>query len=52
MKTQQSIAHQFGLVYRMIEVNVEGMTAEQSLAQPAPGGNCANWTCSRCGKAA
>ena len=43
MKTQQSIAHQFGLVYRMIEVNVEGMTAEQSLAQPAPGGNCANW---------
>jgi uncharacterized damage-inducible protein DinB len=43
MKTQQAIAHQFGLVYRMIEVNVEGMTAEQSLAQPSPGGNCANW---------
>ena len=43
MKTQQSIAHQFGLVYRMIEVNVESMTAGQSLAQPAPGGNCANW---------
>lgn len=43
MKTQQSIANQFGLVHRMIEVNVEGMTAEQSIAQPAPGGNCANW---------
>ena len=43
MKTQQSIAQQFGFVYRMIEVNVEGMTAEHSLAQPAPGGNCANW---------
>lgn len=43
MNTQQAIAHQFGLVYRMIEVNVEGMTAEQSLAQPSPGGNCANW---------
>ena len=43
MNTQQAIAHQFGLVYRMIEVNVAGMTAEQSLAQPSPGGNCANW---------
>ena len=27
----------------MIADNVEGMTAEQSLAQPSPGGNCANW---------
>lgn len=43
MNTQQSIAHQFGLVYRMIADNVEGMTAAQSLAQPSPGGNCANW---------
>lgn len=43
MKTQQSIAHQFGLVYRMIADNVEGLSAEQSLAQPSPGGNCANW---------
>jgi len=43
MNTQQSIAQQFGFVYRMIEMNVEGMTAEQSLVQPAPGGNCANW---------
>ena len=43
MKTQESIAQQFGFVYRMIEVTVDGMTAEQSLAQPAPGGNCANW---------
>src|SRR5262245_56105096 len=43
MKTQQLIAHQFDLVYRMISDNVGGMTAEQSLAQPSPGGNCANW---------
>src|SRR5262245_48044294 len=43
MKSQQLIAHQFDLVYRMIADNVEGMTAEQSLAQPSPGGNCANW---------
>lgn len=43
MNSQQVIAQQFGLVYRMIGDNVEGMTAEQSLAQPSPGGNCANW---------
>jgi uncharacterized damage-inducible protein DinB len=43
MKTQQAIAQQFGFVYRMIADNVEGMTAEQSLASPTPGGNCANW---------
>ena len=43
MNSQQVITHQFGLVYRMIADNVEGMTAEQSLAQPSPGGNCANW---------
>src|SRR5688572_12216123 len=43
MTAQQVLAHQFGLVYRMIADNVEGMTAEQSLAQPSPGGNCANW---------
>jgi uncharacterized damage-inducible protein DinB len=43
MKSQQMIAHQFDLVYRMISDNVAGMTAEQSLAQPSPGGNCANW---------
>src|SRR5262245_23821460 len=43
MKSQQLIAQQFDLVYRMIADNVEGMTPEQSLAQPSPGGNCANW---------
>ena len=43
MNSQQLTAHQFDLVYRMIADNVEGMTAEQSLAQPSPGGNCANW---------
>jgi len=43
MKIQPLIAHQFDLVYRMIADNVQGMTAEQSLAQPFPAGNCANW---------
>jgi len=43
MNTQESIAHQFGLMYRVTASNLERMTPEQSLAQPSPGGNCANW---------
>ncbi len=43
MNRQESIAHQFGLMYRVTGSNLERMTAEQSLAQPSPGGNCANW---------
>ena len=27
----------------MIEKNIEGLSHEDSLAQPLPGGNCANW---------
>ena len=43
MNQQESIAHQFGLMYRVTASNLERMTPEQSLAQPSPGGNCANW---------
>jgi uncharacterized damage-inducible protein DinB len=43
MKTQEAIAKQFGLMYQVTAANLDGMTAEQSLAQPSPGGNCANW---------
>jgi uncharacterized damage-inducible protein DinB len=43
MSIQEMIAKQFGFVYRLTEANLEGMTPEQSLAQPSPGGNCANW---------
>ncbi len=43
MKTQEGIAQHFGLMYRVAGANLEGMTHEQSLAQPSPGGNCANW---------
>ena len=43
MNRQQSIAHQFGLMYSVTGRNLERMTPEQSLAQPSPGGNCANW---------
>ena len=30
-------------MYRVTASNLERMTPEQSLAQPSPGGNCANW---------
>jgi len=43
MNTQQTLAHHFGLMYQIAARNLEGMTHEQSLAQPARGGNCANW---------
>lgn len=43
MKQQQSLAQHFGLMYGVAASNIEGMTKEQSLAQPSPGGNCANW---------
>jgi len=43
MNTKEAIAQQFGLMYKLAATNLEGMTPEQSLAQPSPGGNCANW---------
>jgi len=43
MNGKEAIAQQFGLMYKIAATNLEGMTLEQSLAQPSPGGNCANW---------
>jgi uncharacterized damage-inducible protein DinB len=43
MNAKEAIAQQFGLMYRLAATNLEGITPEQSLAQPSPGGNCANW---------
>ncbi len=43
LDAQELIAQHFGLVYQVAGANLEGMTHEQSLAQPSPGGNCANW---------
>ena len=42
MGLKENLAMQFGLVYQSAAANVEGMTREQSLAQPISG-NCANW---------
>jgi uncharacterized damage-inducible protein DinB len=43
MKLQDALGHHFRLMYQVAAANVEGITPEQSLAQPAGGGNCANW---------
>lgn len=43
MDARKSLAQHFGLMYQVMAANLEGMTREQSLAQPPGGGNCANW---------
>ena len=35
--------HQAGMVLKVVQVNVDGITQEESLIQPSPGGNCLNW---------
>ncbi len=43
MNMQEAAAQHFRLMYQTAAANLEGMTHEQSLLQPSPGGNCANW---------
>lgn len=43
MKAKEAIRQQFGLVYQTIARNTEGLSHEDSVRQPSPGGNCANW---------
>jgi uncharacterized damage-inducible protein DinB len=35
--------HQARMVHEVVRRNVEGLTQEESLLQPNPGGNCLNW---------
>ncbi|HEX5715990.1 MAG TPA: DinB family protein [Thermoanaerobaculia bacterium] len=35
--------HQAGMVQTVVRVNVDGLSQEESLIQPSPGGNCLNW---------
>jgi uncharacterized damage-inducible protein DinB len=39
----QSFRHQARLAHRVVRLNVDGLTHEESLVQPRPGGNCLNW---------
>ncbi len=43
MKAGEVLQRQYGLMYRMVALNVDGVTAGESVVQPRPGGNCANW---------
>ena len=43
MKVQEALAQQYGIMYQVTAANLAGMTQQHSLAQPSPGGNCANW---------
>ena len=43
MTTTQILKLQLDFVYTSVEANTAGMSAEDSLAAPESGGNCANW---------
>lgn len=43
MEATHAIQAQYRLAYRTIAMNTEGMSHEDSVRQPSPGGNCANW---------
>jgi uncharacterized damage-inducible protein DinB len=43
MNGKEVLKRQYALLYRTVGANLSGLTAEDSLRQPAPGGNCANW---------
>ncbi len=35
--------HQAQVIGQVLRINVAGLTQEESLIQPTPGGNCLNW---------
>ena len=35
--------HQARMILTVVRLNVEGVSQEESLIQPSPGGNCMNW---------
>lgn len=37
------LRHQAGMVHQVLRINLEGVTQEESLVHPEPGGNCLNW---------
>lgn len=43
MTGKDALKLQYHFFYLTAKANLEGMSAEQSLTQPSPGGNCANW---------
>jgi hypothetical protein len=43
MNAKEALKMQFHFFYLTAKANLEGMNARESLRQPDPGGNCANW---------
>ena len=43
VKEVEVFRHQARVIQTVVRINVEGMTQEESLIQPSPGGNCLNW---------
>lgn len=37
------LRHQARLTHQVVRLNTDGLTQEESLVQPHPGGNCLNW---------
>jgi uncharacterized damage-inducible protein DinB len=37
------LRHQAHITHQVLRMNLEGVTQEESLIQPEPGGNCLNW---------
>jgi hypothetical protein len=43
MNVRDALQSQYGFLYRTVGANLEGFTHADSLLQPRPAGNCANW---------
>ncbi|HYH81427.1 MAG TPA: DinB family protein [Longimicrobium sp.] len=39
----ETFRHQARMTHQVVRINVDGITHEESLAQPRPNGNCLNW---------
>lgn len=43
VKEVEVLRQQARAIHRVVQLNVDGITQEESLIRPAPGGNCLNW---------
>lgn len=43
MREVEVFRQQARMIHKVVRVNVDGLTQEESLIQPGPGGNCLNW---------
>ncbi len=43
MNGREALQTQYGFFYQILGANLDGLDADQSMKQPQPAGNCANW---------